>query len=67
MVKKKAAEHTSYEVRRRWDLENQKTYSVRLRLKEDAKIIDYIETHKKEVGTSQLFREALEKYIAEEK
>lgn len=63
--KAKAAEHTSYEVRRRWDIENQKIYSFRLRLKDDADLIEYIESHKADVGTSQLFREILQKYINE--
>lgn len=65
MQKKKASEHTSYEVRRRWDLENQKIYSVRLRKKDDADLIAWIEEHKQTTGTSQLFREALEKYMKE--
>lgn len=60
---KKAAEHTSYEVRRRWDVENQKIYSIRLRLKDDAEIIEYIEANKASVGTSELFRQALIKYM----
>lgn len=60
---KKAAEHTSYEVRHRWDQENHKIYSVRLRLKDDADLIAYIEGRKKEVGTSQVFREALEDHL----
>lgn len=42
-----------------------KNYTIRLRLKEDADLINYIETHKNEIGTSNLFREALEKYINE--
>lgn len=60
---RKAAEHTSYEVRRRWDVENQKIYSIRLRLKDDAELIEYIEANKSEIGTSQLFREALTEYM----
>lgn len=60
---KRAAEHTSYEVRRRWDVENQKVYSIRLRLKDDAEIIEYIEANKATVGTSELFRQALAKYM----
>lgn len=62
-MSKKAAEHTSYEVRRRWDVENQKIYSIRLRLKDDAEIIEYIEANKASVGTSELFRQALIKYM----
>lgn len=61
--KRKSSERTSYEVRKRWDKENQKIYSVRLRLRDDADLIEYIEAHKSEVGTSQLFRAALEHFI----
>lgn len=62
---KRAADHTSYEVRKRWDKEHHKIYSVRLRLEEDGDLIAYIEAHKDTIGTSQIFREALEKYIKE--
>lgn len=62
-MSKKAAEHTSYEVRRRWDMENQKIYSIRLRLKDDADLIEYIEANKANIGTSELFRQALTKFI----
>lgn len=62
---KRASERTSYEVRKGWDKANHKIYSVRLRLKEDAEIIEYIEAHKDERGTSNIFREALDKYITE--
>lgn len=60
---KRAADHTSYEVRRRWDQANQKVYGCRLRLEADKDIIDYIEAHKDETGTSELFRAALREYM----
>ena len=66
MEKRRAAERTSYEVRKRWDKENQKIYSVRLRLKDDADLIEFIESHKEEVGTSQIFRSALEDFVKKE-
>ena len=61
---KRASDRTSYEVRRRWDAANLKTYTVRLNLNADAALIDYIDTRKESIGTSRLFREALEFYIA---
>lgn len=64
-IVKKASERTSYDVRKRWDADNHKIYSVRLRLKEDAEIIEYIEANKAEMGTSNIFREALDKFIKE--
>ena len=54
---------TSYGLRKQWDKDNHKIYSVRLRLKDDADLIEYIESHKAEQGTSQIFREALEKLL----
>jgi hypothetical protein len=66
MDKRKASERTSYEVRKRWDKENQKIYSVRLRLKDDADLISFIESRKQDGGTSQLFRSALELLIKNE-
>ena len=64
-IAKKSSERTSYEVRKRWDADNHKIYSIRFRLKEDAELIEYIEAHKAEMGTSNIFREALENYIKE--
>lgn len=66
MDKRKASERTSYEVRKRWDKENQKIYSVRLRLKDDAELISFVENRKHDIGTSQLFRSALELLIEKE-
>lgn len=60
-MEKKSSERTSYEVRRRWDQEHHKIYSIRLRLNEDAELIEFIESNKGSVGTSQLFREAIAK------
>lgn len=60
---KKAAERTSYEVRRRWDTANLKKYVVAFRYDTDAKIIEYIERNKAEQGTTKIFRTAMNKYI----
>ena len=62
-IARRASERTSYAIRKEWDKENHKIYSVRFRLKEEAEIIEYIESHKAEKGTSNIFREALEMYI----
>lgn len=62
---KRAFERTSYEVRQRWDKENFKRYVISLRLKEDAELIEYIEAHKSETGTTELFRVALQNTINE--
>lgn len=61
MPKVKAAEHTSYEVRRRWDQENLKRYVISLHQKNDADLIEFVETNKEKYGTTEIFRAALEK------
>lgn len=60
--KKKSSERTSYEVRKRWDDENLKKYGISFHKKNDADLIDYIEQKKKTgMGTSEIFRKAIEK------
>lgn len=62
MEKRKASERTSYEVRQRWDKENLKKYGISFHVKNDADVIEYIETQKAAgKGTSEIFREAIEK------
>lgn len=65
MDKKRASERTSYEVRQRWDKENLKRYVISLRLEDDADLIDYIEANKKEIGTTEIFRSALQHKLNE--
>ena len=60
-AKVKASEHTSYEVRRRWDQENLKRYVVSLHTKNDSDLIDFVEANKDKCGTTEIFRKALEK------
>ena len=64
-MEKRAYERTSYEVRRRWDKENLKRYVIALRVDDDAELINYIEQHKTNTGTTELFRNALKKAINE--
>ena len=56
---------TSNEVKWRWKQKAYKQVQINLRYDTDKELIDYIETHKS-IGTTQLFREALEAYIAKE-
>lgn len=65
MNKKRASERTSYEVRQRWDRENLKRYVIALRVEDDADLIEYIEEHKKELGTTEIFRSALKHQLNE--
>lgn len=60
MEKRKASERTSYEVRQRWDKENLKKYGISFHVKNDADVIEYIESQKATgKGTSEIFREAI--------
>lgn len=54
---------TSYEVKRRYAVKTYKQFTISLRYDEDAELIDYINTHKDEIGTTEIFRSALEQYI----
>lgn len=60
--KKRSSERTSYKVRQRWDQENLKKYGVAFHIERDSDVIDYIESQKATgKGTSEIFREAIEK------
>lgn len=54
---------TSTEVKQRWENKAYRKFLVRLRYDADADIIQFIEDNKNSIGTSQLFREALEMYM----
>ena len=66
MSNKPASQKTSYDVRRKWDKEHHKIYAARLRIKEDAEIIEYLEANKGSVGTSQIIRNALQLLMEKE-
>ena len=51
---------TSTEVKERWKKKTYKRYQVSLRKEEDAELIDFIENNKDKIGTTELFRTALE-------
>ena len=42
-----------------------KPYNIRLRYDEDAELIRYIDEHKDQEGTTEIFRTALAEYIKE--
>ena len=44
---------------------NYKRYQVLLRIEDDADLIDWIESHKESVGTTDLFRRGIEKLKSE--
>ena len=54
---------TSSEVKARWNAKTYKAYHVYLRKEEDAALIDYVESQKQAKGTTEIFREALEKFL----
>ena len=55
--------YTSSEVKKRWMGANYKSYRVTLRYDNDQDLIDYIEQHKEQFGTTEIFRVALELLI----
>lgn len=58
---------TSTEVKQRWESKVYRKYLVRLREDTDKQLIDYIESNKDRVGTTNIFRDALETYIESER
>ena len=52
---------TSAEVRHRWEAANYQMYVVRLRKDTDAELIELVEAHKDKFGTTEIFRQGLEK------
>jgi len=58
---------TSTEVKQRWESKAYNKYTVRLRRDSDAHIIDYLEKNKERIGTTNIFRDALEEYIRKER
>lgn len=58
---------TSTEVKQRWESKAYAKYLVRLRHDTDKRLIDYLEKNKERLGTSNIFRDALEEYIRKEK
>ncbi len=55
--------YTSSEVKKRWIDANYKSYRVNLRYDADQELIDYMEQHKEQFGTTEIFRVALELLI----
>ena len=55
--------YTSSEVKNAWKQRNYKRYEINLRFDTDEEIIDYIEQHKEQFGTTEIFRQALQLLI----
>lgn len=60
---KKRKTTTSTEVKQRWMAKAYNRYQVNLRKDDDAKLIEYVEANKETIGTTQIFREALSRYL----
>lgn len=58
---------TSSEVKQRWMEKAYKKYLVSFRYDTDQEIIDFIEANKEKLGTTNIFRDALEMYIEAQK
>lgn len=55
---------TSTESKQRWENKAYAKYLVRLRHDTDEDLIDYLERNKERLGTTNIFRDALEEYIS---
>ena len=55
--------YTSPEIKNRWIKANYRQYAVNLRYDNDQELIDYIEQHKEQFGTTEIFRVALQLLI----
>lgn len=58
---------TSTEVKQRWESKAYTKYLVRFRNDTDRNLVDYLEKNKERMGTSNIFRDALEMYIKNER
>lgn len=58
---------TSTEVKQRWESKAYAKYNVRLRHDTDQKLIDFVDANKDTLGTSAIFRDALEMYVDAQK
>ena len=58
---------TSTDVKRRYNEKTYKRIILYLRYDEDAELLEFIEANKDKLGTTQMFREALEMYIEAQK
>ena len=54
---------TSTAVKQRWENKAYTKYLVRFRNDTDSNLINYLEKNKERLGTSNIFRDALELYI----
>lgn len=58
---------TSSEVKQRWMNKNYKRFIIQFRYDTDQDLIDFVEAHKEKLGTTNIFRDALEMYIKSQK
>ena len=58
---------TSSEVKTRWMDKAYRKYVVSFRYDTDQEIIDFVEANKEKLGTTNIFREALEMYVKAQK
>ncbi len=50
---------TSSESKMRWMKDNYKRYQVQFRVDDDADLIEFIDKHKDDYGTTEIFRKAI--------
>ena len=55
--------YTSNEVKQRWESKAYRKFLIRFREDTDRDLIDYLEQHKEQFGTTEIFRVALQLLI----
>lgn len=55
--------YTSNEVKQRWENKAYRKFLIRFREDTDRDLIDYLEQHKEQFGTTEIFRQALQLLI----
>ena len=63
---RKRRTQTSTEVKQRYKDKMYRRYQVYLRYDDDYKLIEWVDSHKDLLGTTNIFRDALEGYIREQ-
>ena len=63
----KRPSYTTEEQKEAWKKRNYKRYITNLRYDTDQELIDFVEANKEKMGTTNIFRDALEMYVKAQK
>lgn len=66
MIAIAAQSKASTQVKARWNAKTYKRYQIYLRIEEDAEIINFIEEKKKQLNTTEIFKNGIKELIKAE-